>query len=90
MNFGWSFARKLVLEYDLERVDRFSEWLLRSLSRDSAFLGYGKDGRRPITSLGRELGYTSEEIKCITLLPDRENHPVRLLVEGDHPMLLLG
>jgi hypothetical protein len=79
-----------VLEYDLERVGRFSESLLWSLFLVSAFLGYGKDGRRPITSLGRELGYTSEEIKCITLLPDHENHPVRLLVEGEHPMLLLG
>jgi hypothetical protein len=38
----------------------------------------------------REVGYTREKIKGVTLLPDSENHPVRLRIEGDHPVLLLG
>jgi hypothetical protein len=37
-----------------------------------------------------KVGYTSKEIKRVALFPDRDNHPVRLLVEGDHPVLLLG
>ena len=55
-----------------------------------AFLAHGEDLRWLITSMGREVGYAREEVKGVTLLPDRENHPVRLLVEGDHPVLLLG
>jgi hypothetical protein len=43
-----------------------------------------------ITSMGRELRYTREEVKGVTLLPDSENHPVRLRIEGDHPVLLIG
>ena len=53
------------------------------------FLAHGGDGRGSITSMWREVGYTSGEVKCVTLLPDRENYPLRLLVEGDGPVLLL-
>jgi hypothetical protein len=56
-----------------------------------AFIAHhGKDGRRPITGVWRKVRYTREEVKCVTLLPDSENHPVRLLVEGDHPVLLFS
>ena len=55
-----------------------------------AFLAYEEDGRGLITGTWLKLGYASKEVKCVTLWPDCENHPVRLLVEGDHPVLLFS